>query len=101
VLLVGRLESVTASRSGTGTDDCLLRLAVPRRQPGGGPEPGVSYLDVTVPWPQARACRVLRSGDLIGVAGMLDTGGQSAPAGYPGIVADLVERLNGPRAPRP
>jgi single-stranded DNA-binding protein len=50
-----------------------MRLAVPRRGPGGAPEPGVTYIIVTTFGREARECaRRLSDGKRLGVSGRLE-----------------------------
>jgi single-stranded DNA-binding protein len=98
VVLVGRLEQVPESRPATEGYECLLELAVPRRQPGGGVEPGVSYVQVVVSWPHSRQCSELKQHELLAVSGLVrlhefrnDSGDWERRQD---IVADWVERLD-------
>lgn len=98
VLLVGRVEQDPQSRPNTSGTDYLLSLAVRRREPGSGePDPGVSYLEVVVPWPRYRSYGELRKGDLVAVSGLVernefrDSDGQWRHDQE--IVADWIERL--------
>jgi single-stranded DNA-binding protein len=72
VLLVGRLEQDPEPRPRAGGEDCMLHLAVDRLGPTGIAEPGVTYLEVRVPWPRSRACSDLRKGTLVAVSGMVE-----------------------------
>jgi single-stranded DNA-binding protein len=50
-----------------------MRLAVPRRERGGRPEPGVIYIDVTLFGRDARECADrLGHGDRLGLSGRLE-----------------------------
>lgn len=98
VLLVGRLEQDPESRPNTDGADSLLHLAVRRREPGSGArEPGISYLEVVVPWPRARECSELRKGELVAVSGLIERNEFRDEAGHwqrqQQIVADWIERL--------
>ncbi len=74
-----------------------LRLAVGRREPGGCPEPGITLLDVVVPWPQSRSCDRLRSGDLVAISGLIERDEFRDAAGQrryeQRILADWIEIL--------
>src|SRR3954470_1854795 len=74
VNLIGSLVSEPElSRDREGRDVCALQLAVQRRGPGGEPEPGVIYIDVTAYGRQARECASeLTTGSRVGVAGRLE-----------------------------
>lgn len=97
LLLVGRVEQHPQLRSRTEGEDCLLLLAVRRRRPAGRSEPGVTYLEVTVPWPRSRDCSDLRAGELIGVSALIERNEwrdeQGAWRSRYEIVADSIERL--------
>ena len=99
VLLVGRIEQDPESRPQSEGGDCVIRLAVRRRPPAGRSEPGVTFLEVTIPWPRSRDCSEIREGELIAVSGLIecnewrDESGEWRSA-YE-IVADWVERLVG------
>lgn len=98
VLLVGRIEQDPESRPDADGTDCLLLVAVRRREPRSGvSEPGVSYLDVVVPWPRSRECSKLRKGQLIAVSALVERNEFRDADGHwrrePRIVADWVERL--------
>jgi single-stranded DNA-binding protein len=99
VLLVGRLEQDPQPRSDSKDADCLLLLAVKRRPPGGSIEPGVAYLEVTVPWPRARNCADLRKGELIAVSGLIERNEWREEGQWRveyEIVADWLELLSRP-----
>jgi single-stranded DNA-binding protein len=98
VLLVGRIEQDPESRPNTDGADCLLLVAVRRREPRSGvPEPGVSYLEVIVPWPRSRECSEFQKGQLIAVSALVERDEFSDADGRwrreHRIVADWVERL--------
>lgn len=51
-----------------------MRIAVPRRAPGGDQEPGVVYVEVTTFGRQARDCaKRLAAGSRVGLSGRLHT----------------------------
>jgi single-stranded DNA-binding protein len=98
VLLVGRVEQDPESRPNTDGAACLLHLAVRRRESGSGvPEPGVSCLEVVVPWPRSKQCSELRKGELVAVSALVernefrDTSGQRRKEQR--IIADWIESL--------
>jgi single-stranded DNA-binding protein len=98
VLLVGRVEQHPESRPNPSGTDYLLYLAVQRRELGsGGPLPGVSYLEVVVPWPQSRAYGELRKGEIVAVSGLIERNEfRDADGRWRSehrIVADWVEQL--------
>jgi single-stranded DNA-binding protein len=98
VVLIGRLEQHPEPRSRTAGDACVLRLAVSRRRPVGQREPGVTYLDVTVPWPRARDCIELREGMILAVSGLIERnewreGGEWHSSLE--IIADWIEQIRG------
>jgi hypothetical protein len=96
VLLAGRLEENPDPRSAEG-DQCLLKLAVKRRRAGGGVEPGIAILQVTVPWPRSHGCEELSKGDLVAISALVEPEecyGEDTERGIQQrIVADWVERL--------
>jgi single-stranded DNA-binding protein len=98
VLLVGRVEQDPVSRPNTDGAACRLHLAVRRRESGSGvPEPGVSYLEVVVPWPRSKQCSELRKGELVAVSGLVERNEFRDADGHwrrqQQIVADWIERL--------
>lgn len=71
---------------------------VSRRRAGSGvPEPGVSYLEVIVPWQRAREYLELRKGELVAVSGLIERNEFRDADGHwqrqQQIVADWIERL--------
>jgi single-stranded DNA-binding protein len=99
VLLVGRVEEDPKSRPHSTGQDCVLQLAVRRRALRSGiPEPGVSYLEVIVPWPPWRDCSEIRKGELVAVSGMIEHSDLRAPDGdwtrQQRIIADWIEQLD-------
>ena len=98
VLLVGRIEQDLEARPDPDSTERLLRLAVPRRQSRSGvPAPGVSYLEIVVPWPRDLDYSELRRGSLVAVSGLIernefrDAEGRRRWAQR--IIADWIERL--------
>ncbi len=99
VLLVGRIEQDPQSRPSTDSTERLLRLAVRRRNPRSGiPEPGVSYLEIILPWPSTMDHSELRKGDLVAVSGLIERNRFRDREGRwqdeQSIVADWIELLN-------
>jgi single-strand DNA-binding protein len=57
----------------SGGEVCAMQIAVQRRGPGGEPEPGVIYIDVSAYGKLARTCsEQLAAGERIGVVGRLE-----------------------------
>lgn len=60
-------------RNRAGTDECRIRLAVPRYGRTGRREPGVVYVDVTTFGEEARECAErLFEGSTVGLSGRLE-----------------------------
>jgi single-stranded DNA-binding protein len=97
VLLVGRLEQDPEPRTGSNGAEALLRLAVRRREPGGGPEPGITSLEILVPWPQSREADHMQPGELVAVSGLIDRNEFRDATGQlreeQRVIADWLERL--------
>ncbi len=98
VLLVGRIEQDPQPRPDPDSAGRLLRLAVRRRKSRSGiPEPGVSYLEIVVPWPSAMDYSELRKGDLVAVSGLIERDefydAEGRRRRQQQIIADWVERL--------
>jgi single-stranded DNA-binding protein len=74
VSLIGRVLGEPELRENrAGIDQCTMRLAVPRRGPGGAPEPGVVYITVTTFGREARECAErLSDGSRLGLSGRLE-----------------------------
>jgi single-stranded DNA-binding protein len=69
-------------RNRAGTDQCTMRLAVPRRSREGRREPGVVYVDVTIFGQEARECKArLSEGSRVGLSGRLEAERQRTESG--------------------
>lgn len=65
-------------RNRAGTDECRIKLAVPRYARSGRREPGVVYVDVTTFGEEARQCAArLAEGATVGLSGRLEDDGGS------------------------
>lgn len=92
VSLVGTLTGEPQLRQNRdGTDECRMKIAVQRRGPGGVPEPGVTYIDVTTFGREARECAErLSRGSRVGLSGRLQ------PEDGRHVLIDQLDFLDGP-----
>jgi single-stranded DNA-binding protein len=78
-------------------DACALHVAVPRRAPGGFPEPGVVYVEVLIIGGLAARewAERLARGNRIAVFGALDSEVEPGAKDRQRVIADSVELLDG------
>ena len=92
VSLIGRVVGEPELRKNrAGTDQCTVRLAVPRYARSGQREPGVVYVDVTTFGLEAQdTARQLHEGNTVGLSGRLDS---DPPEQGIGVLIDQLDLL--------